>query len=77
MVTSMRYVSINWNLNHNVFTKFCIQRGFSYYSTPREYVEVTDTVFVEKKLLEFQCSLALVATCIMIAASSMLITQHF
>ena len=39
---------------------FGIQRGFRYYYTPREYVEVTDTVFFEKRLLEFQCSLAYV-----------------
>lgn len=34
--------------------------GFRYYENERPYIEVTDTVFVNRKLLEFQCSLAYV-----------------
>lgn len=32
--------------------------GFRFYPNQQEYVEVTDTVFYERGLLEFQCSLA-------------------
>ena len=32
--------------------------GFRYYENERPYIEVTDTVFVNRRLLEFQCSLA-------------------
>ena len=32
--------------------------GFIYYGTPREFVEVTDTAYMDRKLLELQCSLA-------------------
>ena len=34
--------------------------GFRFYPNQQEYVEVTDTVFYERGLLEFQCSLAYV-----------------
>ena len=32
--------------------------GFKYYPLQREYVEVSDTVFYQRRLLELQCSLA-------------------
>ena len=35
-----------------------IQRGFQYYKECREAIEVTDAVFFDKQLLEFQCALA-------------------
>ena len=34
--------------------------GFRFYDTERPYIEVTDTAFVNRRLLEFQCSLAYV-----------------
>ena len=32
--------------------------GFCYYDTPQNYIEVSDTVCFQRKLVEFQCSLA-------------------
>ena len=32
--------------------------GFRYYSIQRDFVEASDTVYIDRNLLEFQCSLA-------------------
>ncbi len=32
-------------------------RGFAYYSEQREFVEVNDTTYFDRQLLELQCSL--------------------
>ena len=39
-----------WGNKHDI--------GFSWYPSPRKYVEVNDTTYFDRKLLEFQCSLA-------------------
>lgn len=34
------------------------EKGFVFYEQPRKYIEVKDTILYERKLLEYQCSLA-------------------
>ena len=53
---TLRCIACNLYFGYSRFGNTSL--GFRYYENERPYVEATDTVFVNRRLLEFQCSLA-------------------
>ena len=54
---TLRCIDCQLMYNHSMFGNKR-ELGFRYYPEARKIVEATDTVYFQRELLEFQCSLA-------------------